>query len=144
MTQQKQNCHPTLQNITQAKLTLNPIVVSTPLLRNTNLSERYSSNVFLKREDLQIVRSYKIRGAYNKISGLSEEERLRGVVCAGYGKPCSGSGLFVSVAWHKRQNLHAHHYTQTENYSGKNVRQRQNWGCSGGRYLRCCFGCRPY
>lgn len=82
--------YPNLRDITQAKLTLNPIVNATPLMKNLNLSERYSANVFLKREDLQIVRSYKIRGAYNKISGLTEEERLRGVVCASAGNHAQG------------------------------------------------------
>jgi threonine dehydratase len=90
MTKQKQDYYPTLRNITQAKITLNPIVRATPLMKNMNLSERYSANVFLKREDLQIVRSYKIRGAYNKISGLTEEERERGVVCASAGNHAQG------------------------------------------------------
>lgn len=89
MTQQK-SYYPGLRDITQAKLTLNPIVNATPLMKNLNLSERYSANVYLKREDLQIVRSYKIRGAYNKISGLTEEERRRGVVCASAGNHAQG------------------------------------------------------
>lgn len=89
MTQQK-SYYPGLRDITQAKLTLNPIVNATPLMKNLNLSERYSANVYLKREDLQIVRSYKIRGAYNKISGLTEEERKRGVVCASAGNHAQG------------------------------------------------------
>jgi len=90
MTQQTPKYYPNLKDITQAKLTLNPIVTATPLIRNTNLSDRYDANVFLKREDLQIVRSYKIRGAYNKISGLTEEERQRGVVCASAGNHAQG------------------------------------------------------
>ena len=90
MTQQTPKYYPNLKDITQAKLTLNPIVTATPLIRNTNLSDRYEANVFLKREDLQIVRSYKIRGAYNKISGLTEEERQRGVVCASAGNHAQG------------------------------------------------------
>jgi len=90
MTQQKQNYYPNLKDITQAKLTLNPIVTATPLIKNINLSDRYLANVFLKREDLQIVRSYKLRGAYNKISGLTEDERQRGVVCASAGNHAQG------------------------------------------------------
>jgi len=90
MTQQKQNYYPNLKDITQAKLTLNPIVTATPLIKNINLSDRYLANIFLKREDLQIVRSYKLRGAYNKISGLTEEERQRGVVCASAGNHAQG------------------------------------------------------
>jgi len=90
MTQQNQKYYPNLKDITQAKLNLNTIVSATPLMKNPNLSEDLSSNIFLKREDLQIVRSYKIRGAYNKISGLSEEERQRGIVCASAGNHAQG------------------------------------------------------
>lgn len=81
---------PNLKDITQAKLVLNSVVKSTPLINNLNLSTRYNSNVFLKREDLQVVRSYKIRGAYNKISGLSATERMRGIVCASAGNHAQG------------------------------------------------------
>lgn len=90
MTQQTLKYYPNLKDITQAKLNLNPVVNATPLMKNLNLSGRYDSNVFLKREDLQIVRSYKLRGAYNKISGLTEEERQRGVVCASAGNHAQG------------------------------------------------------
>ncbi len=90
MTQQSTKYFPNLKDITQAKLNLNPVVVATSLAKNLNLSDRFSSSVFLKREDLQIVRSYKIRGAYNKISGLTAEERLRGVVCASAGNHAQG------------------------------------------------------
>lgn len=90
MTQQNQKYYPNLKDITQAKLNLNTIVAATPLMKNPNLSEDLSSNIFLKREDLQIVRSYKIRGAYNKISGLTEEERQRGIVCASAGNHAQG------------------------------------------------------
>jgi len=90
MTQKSPKYYPNLKDITQAKLTLNPIVVATPLTQNLNLSERYAANVFLKREDLQQVRSYKIRGAYNKISGLTDVERQRGVVCASAGNHAQG------------------------------------------------------
>jgi threonine dehydratase len=66
------------------------VVNHTPLAYNINLSKKYDCNVYLKREDLQIVRSYKIRGAYNKISSLSEEERAKGVVCASAGNHAQG------------------------------------------------------
>ena len=90
MTLPKPDYYPTLRDINQARLTLNPIVKATPLIKNLNLSERYSATIFLKREDLQIVRSYKIRGAYNKISRLTGEERSRGVVCASAGNHAQG------------------------------------------------------
>jgi threonine dehydratase len=66
------------------------VVNKTPLVFNQNLSRKYQCNLYLKREDLQIVRSYKLRGAYNMISSLSEEERRGGVVCASAGNHAQG------------------------------------------------------
>jgi threonine dehydratase len=57
---------------------------------NLNLSRKYQANIYLKREDLQVVRSYKIRGAYNKMSSLSPEQLQRGVVCASAGNHAQG------------------------------------------------------
>ncbi|MEG1634605.1 MAG: threonine ammonia-lyase [Rikenellaceae bacterium] len=81
---------PKLQDVAAAKHTLNEIITSTPLLQNIYLSERYDANIMLKREDLQVVRSYKIRGAYNKIRSLTDEELQRGVVCASAGNHAQG------------------------------------------------------
>src|SRR5450631_2615114 len=69
---------------------LKKVVVRTPLVLNQNLSRRYQCNVYLKREDLQVVRSYKIRGAYNMMSSLSEEIQKKGVVCASAGNHAQG------------------------------------------------------
>lgn len=85
-----QGYKPQLQNITRAKLNLNEIVLQTPLQKNLNLSDEFKANIYLKREDLQIVRSYKIRGAYNKIAQLSKEEIQKGVVCASAGNHAQG------------------------------------------------------
>jgi len=60
-----------LENIYKAKVRLNQVAIHTPLLYNANLSEKFDCQIFLKREDLQVVRSYKIRGAYNKNYELS-------------------------------------------------------------------------
>ncbi|MCY1719865.1 threonine ammonia-lyase [Prolixibacteraceae bacterium Z1-6] len=81
---------PKLQDINRAKITLNGIILQTPLQKNLNLSDEFQANVFLKREDLQIVRSYKIRGAYNKIAQLPESELEKGVVCASAGNHAQG------------------------------------------------------
>ncbi|MFI3321564.1 MAG: threonine ammonia-lyase [Rikenellaceae bacterium] len=81
---------PKLQDVAAAKHILNEIITTTPLLDNMYLSERYGANVLLKREDLQLVRSYKIRGAYNKIRSLSSEELSHGVVCASAGNHAQG------------------------------------------------------
>ncbi len=81
---------PQLKNITKAKINLNEVVLHTPLQKNLNLSEEFGAEVFLKREDLQVVRSYKLRGAYNKIAHLSAEELKNGVICASAGNHAQG------------------------------------------------------
>jgi len=80
-------------NIFEASKKLENVVKKTPLEQSSNLSNRYQSNIFLKREDLQVVRSYKIRGAYNKIVSHSAEELKNGVVCASAGNHAQGVAL---------------------------------------------------
>jgi threonine dehydratase len=69
---------------------LKPVVVKTPLVFSHSLSRRYGCNVYLKREDLQVVRSYKLRGAYNMMSSLPKEQLQKGVVCASAGNHAQG------------------------------------------------------
>ncbi len=69
---------------------LKKIVNRTPLTFNQNLSRKYQCNVYLKREDLQVVRSYKLRGAYNMMSSLPPEQLQKGVVCASAGNHAQG------------------------------------------------------
>jgi len=69
---------------------LKKVVIKTPLQLNHNLSRKYRANVYLKREDLQVVRSYKLRGAYNMMSSLSAEQLDKGVVCASAGNHAQG------------------------------------------------------
>ena len=78
------------QEIAQAKNQLNGVVVITPLNENLNLSDEFEATILLKREDLQVVRSYKIRGAYNKMSSLSDAEKGAGIVCASAGNHAQG------------------------------------------------------
>ena len=73
-----------------AALRLKKVVHKTPLQRNTRLSKKYGCNVYLKREDLQVVRSYKLRGAYNMMSTLPKEQLEKGVVCASAGNHAQG------------------------------------------------------
>ena len=73
-----------------ASLRLKPVVIRTPLVLNQNLSKRFKANIYLKREDLQLVRSYKIRGAYNMMSSLSPRQLQNGVVCASAGNHAQG------------------------------------------------------
>ncbi len=81
---------PSLKDISQARLALNGMVQLTPLTVNDVLSEKFGANILLKREDLQIVRSYKIRGALNKIKSLTQEQVNKGIVCASAGNHAQG------------------------------------------------------
>ncbi|NIG57266.1 threonine ammonia-lyase IlvA [Chitinophaga sp. Cy-1792] len=77
-------------NILDAAVKLKPIVNRTPLTYSATLSRRYNCDVYLKREDMQIVRSYKLRGAYNLISSLPAELLAKGVTCASAGNHAQG------------------------------------------------------
>ncbi len=76
--------------INQAAKRLEGISRKTILQLSKRLSEKYNAQIYLKREDLQEVRSFKIRGAYNKIATLTEKERKQGVVCASSGNHAQG------------------------------------------------------
>ncbi|MEM9984838.1 MAG: threonine ammonia-lyase IlvA [Bacteroidota bacterium] len=79
-----------LAAVIKASARLKGIVQRTPLLEYPELAKDYHCRLWLKREDLQIVRSYKIRGAYNRISQLQADERKAGVVCASAGNHAQG------------------------------------------------------
>ncbi|WP_299628132.1 threonine ammonia-lyase IlvA [uncultured Tenacibaculum sp.] len=84
---------PELSAIQKAAVTLKGVAAVTPLQENYNLSNTFNANIFLKREDLQQVRSYKIRGAYNKINSLTAKEVEKGIVCASAGNHAQGVAL---------------------------------------------------
>ncbi|MBL7976833.1 MAG: threonine ammonia-lyase IlvA [Bacteroidetes Order II. Incertae sedis bacterium] len=81
---------PSVTDIERAYLRLRHVVTHTPLTISVNLSQQMAANIWLKREDLQVVRSYKLRGAYNKISTLDKESLAKGVVCASAGNHAQG------------------------------------------------------
>ena len=81
---------PRTENIEIAAEVLSEILEPTPFQRNNNLSDIYNADVYLKREDLQIVRSYKIRGAYNKIRSIESDILKYGIVCASAGNHAQG------------------------------------------------------
>ena len=81
---------PSVEGVQHAKLQLKEVCKETVLESNKRLSEMTGAFVFLKREDLQQVRSFKIRGAYNKIASLTLQERERGIVCASAGNHAQG------------------------------------------------------
>ncbi|MCX2486012.1 threonine ammonia-lyase IlvA [Pedobacter sp. MR2016-24] len=102
-------------------------VKHTQLEYNEGLSKKYNAKIYLKREDLQIVRSYKLRGAYNMISTLDESQRLRGVVCASAGNHAQGvaysckklniQGVIFMPEITPRQKI-----KQTEMFGGDNIK----------------------
>ena len=79
-----------IENIRNASNKLADVVIKSPLEKNLKLNTNFSSNIYLKREDLQQVRSFKIRGALNKILSLSDSESSKGIVCASAGNHAQG------------------------------------------------------
>lgn len=79
-----------VENVLIAHQFLKDVVVHTPLQKNDYLSEKYDCTIYIKREDLQHVRSFKLRGAYYKIKTIENEAREKGVVCASAGNHAQG------------------------------------------------------
>ena len=79
-----------VENIYKAKVRLKHVATKTPLMHNQFYSEKYGAKIYFKREDLQVVRSYKIRGAYNKMASLTPKELAKGVICASAGNHAQG------------------------------------------------------
>ncbi|ASK29043.1 threonine dehydratase [Chryseobacterium sp. T16E-39] len=82
---------PSLYGVEEARKTLENVIHTTPLQKSFRLSKQSGADIFLKREDMQPVRSYKIRGAYNKIYNLYKEDKTgNGIVCASAGNHAQG------------------------------------------------------
>jgi threonine dehydratase len=81
---------PQVEAVKEAAERISKVVVKTPLMQSFTYTNKFSANVMLKREDLQQVRSYKIRGAFNKISSLPKEQLNKGVICASAGNHAQG------------------------------------------------------
>lgn len=80
----------TLSDIKEAKNNLENVVENTPLTRAPILSKTFNSEIYLKKENLQLTGSFKLRGAFNRIAKLSEEKRAKGVVAASAGNHAQG------------------------------------------------------
>ena len=79
-----------LSKIKKASKLLKGVVIKSPFQKIKSYSKKYNSNIFFKREDLQNVRSFKIRGAFNKIASLSKSQSINGLVCASAGNHAQG------------------------------------------------------
>tara|TARA_R110002051_G_scaffold298754_1_gene365694 strand:+ start:6425 stop:7690 length:1266 start_codon:yes stop_codon:yes gene_type:complete len=82
--------YPTISAVEAAAERLKGVAALTPFMQSFTYSQKYEANIFMKREDLQQVRSYKIRGAYNKMSTLDAGQASKGVVCASAGNHAQG------------------------------------------------------
>ena len=76
-----------------AKEAMKDVIRKTPLINSEKLSDTYGNDIYLKPECLQKTGSFKIRGAYNKMRKLSDEEKNRGVICASAGNHAQGVGF---------------------------------------------------
>lgn len=84
---------PSLDDVKAASINLKGVASVTPLNKNFQYSKKFGANILFKREDLQVVRSYKIRGAYNKMFSLLEEQKEKGIICASAGNHAQGVAL---------------------------------------------------
>ncbi|MBQ2431417.1 MULTISPECIES: threonine ammonia-lyase [unclassified Campylobacter] len=82
-----------LNKIVQAKRTISGFVNKTPFALSPKMSKAYEAEIYLKNENLQKTGAYKIRGAFNKIAHLSEEEKAKGVICASAGNHAQGVAI---------------------------------------------------
>lgn len=83
----------TLADIEDARSRLKDIILPTPMIAEARLSREFGGNAYLKAESLQKSGSFKIRGAYNRISRLTDEEKKRGVIAASAGNHAQGVAL---------------------------------------------------
>ena len=103
---------PTVKAIKSAAEKLQGIASISPLEEHQRLINTIIVKMLFKREDLQQVRSYKIRGAYNKISSLTKEETKNGIVCASAGKPCSRRCFIMPTFKNQRKRYLCLHQRQ--------------------------------
>lgn len=80
----------TLNDIKDAKNNLEGVSLNTPIIKAPILSETFNSEIYFKKENLQLTGSFKIRGAFNRIAKLSQEKKDRGVVAASAGNHAQG------------------------------------------------------
>lgn len=111
-----------VKDILMASQTIKDVISPTPLQYDHLLSERYDCKIYLKREDLQAVRSFKARGAYNCIKKLNNSETKHGIVCASAGNHAQG----VAYSCH-RLKIHGKIFMPTTTPQQK-IKQVKFWG----------------
>ena len=122
-------------DIDSAALRIADVVLRSPLEHSDRLSEVTGAKVYLKRDDLQSVRSYKIRGAYNLLKQLTDEELRAGVVCSSAGNHAQGFALAC-----RAMKVHGRVYVPGKTPKQKRDRIRYH----GGDFIELIVGGRTY
>jgi threonine dehydratase len=122
-------------DIDSAATRIAPVVAPTPLQLSDRLSAITGAQVYLKREDLQVVRSYKLRGAYNLLVQLSDEERAAGVVCSSAGNHAQGFAYACRML-----GVHGRVYVPAKTPKQKRDRIRYH----GGEFIELIVGGSTY
>jgi threonine dehydratase len=122
-------------DIDEAARRISSVVAVSPLQLSDRLSAAVGAQVYLKREDLQAVRSYKLRGAYNLLKQLTPEEIAAGVVCSSAGNHAQGFALAC-----KSMGIHGRVYVPAKTPKQKRDRIRYH----GGEYIELIVGGRTY
>ena len=122
-------------DIDAAARRISSVVTRTPLQYSDRLSALTGAQVYLKREDLQAVRSYKLRGAYNLLMQLSDEEKAAGVVCSSAGNHAQGFALAC-----RSMGIHGRVYVPAKTPKQKRDRIRYH----GGEFIELIVGGKTY
>jgi threonine dehydratase len=110
------------------------VAFETPLELATSLSARMENRIHFKREDMQSVFSFKLRGAYNKIAHLTPAQLKRGVICASAGNHAQGVALSAARVGCKA--VIVNHHAASEDRCGTRAWRRQRRDCFTWRFLQ--------
>ena len=122
-----------LYDFMEARERLSTITVKTKLIHSDVFSDECGNDVYIKPENLQITGSFKVRGAYNKIAKLTEEEKARGVIAASAGNHAQGVALAAKRLGIKAIIVMPKHtplikVNATKQYGAEDVYKRQRYG----------------
>nr|WP_221218848.1 MULTISPECIES: threonine ammonia-lyase IlvA [unclassified Mycolicibacterium] len=135
MSQHRLSAPLTAADIDEAAQRISGVISQSPLQHSDRLSQATGAEVYLKREDLQSVRSYKLRGAYNLLRQLSEQELSAGVVCSSAGNHAQGFALAC-----RSMGVHGRVYVPAKTPKQKRDRIRYH----GGEFIELIVGGSTY
>lgn len=121
----------TLEKFEEASEIVKNVTLPTKLVYSENLSQQTGGKVYLKPENMQYTGAYKVRGAYYKISTMSEEARAKGLVAASARKPCTGCCIRSTEIRMQGYNRYADRNTIDK------VNRTKSYGSRGDPLRRC-------